>query len=81
MCISVPLRVRVTARNKNLKNKQYKKNVRVHVYFCTAACSCACVCMCVRMMGTPRLAMRMGAVLEDEACHDDISIGIGRRVY
>ncbi len=24
--------------------------------------------------------MRMGAVLEDEACHEDISIGIGRRV-
>jgi hypothetical protein len=30
-------------------------------------------------MGTPRLVMRMGAVLEDEACHEDISIGIGRR--
>jgi hypothetical protein len=30
-------------------------------------------------MGTPRLSMRMGAVLEDEACHEDISIGIGRR--
>jgi hypothetical protein len=22
----------------------------------------------------------MGAVLEDEACHEDISIGIGRRI-
>ena len=32
-----------------------------------------------RKMGTPRLAMRMGAVLEDEACHEDFSIGIGRR--
>jgi hypothetical protein len=32
-------------------------------------------------MGTPRLEMRMGAVLEDEACHEDISIGIGRKVY
>ena len=29
-------------------------------------------------METPRLAQRMGAVLEDEACHEDISIGIGR---
>jgi hypothetical protein len=34
-----------------------------------------------RKMGTPRLAMRTGAVLEDEACHEDISIGIGRRMY
>ncbi len=25
--------------------------------------------------------MRMGAVLEDEACHEDISIGIGRKVF
>ena len=32
-----------------------------------------------RKMGTPRLTMRMGAVLEDEACHEDISIGIGSR--
>ena len=32
-------------------------------------------------MGTPRLAMRMGAVLEDEACHEDINIGIGRKVF
>jgi hypothetical protein len=32
-------------------------------------------------METPRLAMRMGAVLEDEACHEDIIIGIGRKVY
>ena len=32
-----------------------------------------------RKMGTPRLAMRMGSVLEDEACHEDISIGIGSR--
>ncbi len=23
----------------------------------------------------------MGAVLEDEACHEDFSIGIGRRVF
>jgi hypothetical protein len=30
-------------------------------------------------METPRLAMRMGAVLEDEACHEEFSIGIGRR--
>ena len=35
----------------------------------------------LRKMGTPRLAMRMGAVLEDEACHKDISIGIGRGVF
>jgi hypothetical protein len=32
-------------------------------------------------METPRLAMRMGAVFEDEACHEDFSIGIGRRVF
>ena len=32
-----------------------------------------------RKMETPRLAMRMGAVLEDESCHEDISIGMGRR--
>jgi hypothetical protein len=32
-------------------------------------------------METPRLAMRMDAVLEDEACHEDINIGIGRRMY
>jgi len=25
--------------------------------------------------------MRMGAVLEDEAYHEDFSIGIGRRVF
>ena len=25
--------------------------------------------------------MRMGVVLEDESCHEDISIGIGRRVF
>ena len=25
------------------------------------------------------MAMRMGAVLEDEACHEEFSIGIGRR--
>ena len=25
------------------------------------------------------MTMRMGAVLEDEACHEDISIGIGSR--
>ena len=30
-----------------------------------------------RKMETPRLALRMGAVLEDEACHEDRSIGIG----
>jgi hypothetical protein len=29
-------------------------------------------------METPGLAMRMGAVLEDEACHEDFSIVIGR---
>ena len=34
-----------------------------------------------RKMETPGLAMRMGAVLEDEACHEDISIGIGRGMY
>ena len=34
-----------------------------------------------RKMETPRLAMRMGAVLENEACHEDFSIGIGRRVF
>ena len=34
-----------------------------------------------RKMETPRLEMRMGAVLEDEACHEDFSIGIGRRVF
>ena len=34
-----------------------------------------------RKMETPRLAMRMGAVLEDEVCHEDFSIGIGRRVF
>ena len=34
-----------------------------------------------RKMETPRLAMRMGAVFEDEACHEDFSIGIGRRVF
>jgi hypothetical protein len=34
-----------------------------------------------QMMETPRLAMRMGVVLEDESCHEDISIGIGRRVF
>ena len=34
-----------------------------------------------RKMETPRLAMRMGAVLEDEACHEDISIGIGKGMY
>jgi hypothetical protein len=34
-----------------------------------------------RKMGTPRLPMRMVAVLEDEACHEDISIGIGRKVF
>ena len=32
-------------------------------------------------METPRLSMRMGAVLEDEVCHEDFSIGIGRRVF
>jgi hypothetical protein len=32
-------------------------------------------------METPRLAKRMGARLEDEACHEDISIGIGRGMY
>ncbi len=32
-------------------------------------------------METPRLEMRMDAVLEDEACHEDTSIGIGRKVY
>ena len=31
-----------------------------------------------RKMETPGLAMRMGAVLEDEACHEDFSIVIGR---
>ena len=25
--------------------------------------------------------MRMGAVFEDEVCHEDFSIGIGRRVF
>ena len=34
-----------------------------------------------RKMETPRLAMRMDAVLEDEACHEDFRIGIGRRVF
>jgi hypothetical protein len=34
-----------------------------------------------RKMETPRLAKRMGARLEDEACHEDISIGIGRGMY
>jgi hypothetical protein len=35
----------------------------------------------LRKMETPRLAQRMGAVLEDEACHEDISIGIGEGMY
>jgi hypothetical protein len=32
-------------------------------------------------IATPWLAQRMGAVLEDEACHEDISIGIGKGMY
>jgi hypothetical protein len=32
-----------------------------------------------RKMETPRLVMRMDAVLEDEACHEDFRIGIGRK--
>ena len=32
-------------------------------------------------METPRLMMRMGAVHEDEAYHEDFSMLIGRRMF